>query len=116
MFCDSFTTMSTDATLICIDCGGIFPFTAKDQDYFRGHNYSTPIRCKACRLKWRQQRAAPESGCTNQQPAAQPKARGGSRVTCSACGQEADVPFEPRPDRPVYCRSCYNARKARQAS
>jgi len=42
MFCDSFTTMSTDATLICIDCGGIFPFTAKDQNYFRDHNYSTP--------------------------------------------------------------------------
>jgi DNA-directed RNA polymerase subunit RPC12/RpoP len=56
--------MSTDATLICIDCGGIFPFTAKDQDYFRDHNYSTPIRCKACRLKWRQQRTATESGPT----------------------------------------------------
>ena len=116
MFCDSFTTMSTDATLICIDCGGIFPFTAKDQDYFRDHNYSTPIRCKACRLKWRQQRATTESGGADPQPAVKPSAKSGSRVTCSACGQEADVPFEPRPDRPVYCRGCYNARKAKQAS
>jgi CxxC-x17-CxxC domain-containing protein len=35
------------------------------------------------------------------------------RVVCSACGRVTEVPFAPRSDRPVYCRSCYNARKGR---
>jgi len=29
------------------------------------------------------------------------------KVTCSDCGQEAEVPFEPKEGRPVYCRDCY---------
>lgn len=28
-------------------------------------------------------------------------------VVCSACGQPAQVPFQPSGDRPVYCRDCY---------
>lgn len=28
-------------------------------------------------------------------------------ATCSACGGKAEVPFEPKADRPVYCRDCY---------
>ncbi len=28
-------------------------------------------------------------------------------VTCSDCGQNAQVPFEPTGDRPVYCRNCF---------
>jgi CxxC-x17-CxxC domain-containing protein len=32
-------------------------------------------------------------------------------VICSGCGQQTTVPFEPRGDRPVYCRDCYNAQK-----
>ena len=26
--------------------------------------------------------------------------------TCSDCGKESEVPFEPKADRPVYCREC----------
>jgi CxxC-x17-CxxC domain-containing protein len=29
-------------------------------------------------------------------------------VTCSSCGQPAKVPFQPRGDRPVYCRDCFD--------
>jgi ATP-dependent RNA helicase DeaD len=43
-------------------------------------------------------------------------ARGGKResrerhqIECSACGAQTTVPFEPRSDRPVYCRPCYEA-------
>jgi CxxC-x17-CxxC domain-containing protein len=32
---------------------------------------------------------------------------------CADCGQTTMVPFLPRGDRPVYCRSCFNARKGR---
>ena len=28
-------------------------------------------------------------------------------ITCSACGKQAQVPFKPSGDRPVYCRDCY---------
>ena len=33
-------------------------------------------------------------------------------VTCSDCGQQAEVPFQPTEGKPVYCRECYpNHRK-----
>jgi len=34
------------------------------------------------------------------------------KVTCSDCGQEAEVPFEPKEGRPVYCRDCYRKKKS----
>ncbi len=33
------------------------------------------------------------------------------KVTCSDCGNEAEVPFKPSGDRPVYCQECYRKRK-----
>jgi ATP-dependent RNA helicase DeaD len=37
------------------------------------------------------------------------------RVQCSACGQTAEVPFEPDPTRPVYCADCYRQKHARRS-
>ena len=34
-------------------------------------------------------------------------------VICAECGREATVPFEPRADRPVYCRECFSKRRQR---
>jgi CxxC-x17-CxxC domain-containing protein len=28
-------------------------------------------------------------------------------VTCSECGVDTEVPFNPTSDRPVYCRTCF---------
>ena len=28
-------------------------------------------------------------------------------VTCSSCGNQAQVPFKPAEGRPVYCKDCY---------
>jgi len=28
-------------------------------------------------------------------------------VNCAACGKQAQVPFKPSGDRPVYCKDCY---------
>jgi CxxC-x17-CxxC domain-containing protein len=43
---------------------------------------------------------------------------GGSRgprqmypAVCSECGRATEVPFEPRSDKPVYCRECFQSRK-----
>jgi ATP-dependent RNA helicase DeaD len=30
---------------------------------------------------------------------------------CASCGQPAIVSFEPRPDRPVYCKSCFRSKR-----
>jgi CxxC-x17-CxxC domain-containing protein len=36
-------------------------------------------------------------------------------TTCSGCGREAQVPFLPRGDKPVYCAECFQShRPARQ--
>ena len=33
--------------------------------------------------------------------------------TCSDCGKEiTELPFEPAPDRPVYCRECWAKKRA----
>lgn len=31
---------------------------------------------------------------------------------CSECGKEiTELPFKPSPDRPVYCRDCWRAKR-----
>ncbi len=27
-------------------------------------------------------------------------------IKCSDCGTDAEVPFDPNPDRPIYCKEC----------
>ena len=51
-------------------------------------------------------------------PSASVSARSRSRgrqsrhsITCADCGALTSVPFRPRADRPVYCRSCYAGRR-----
>jgi len=34
-----------------------------------------------------------------------------TRVICSDCGKECEVPFKPSGDRPVYCKECFAKRK-----
>ena len=33
------------------------------------------------------------------------------KIKCSDCGKDAEVPFEPSGDRPVYCKDCYRKRR-----
>jgi len=94
--------MAGDMQLQCSDCGQDFTFTAADQAFFSERGYSTPKRCKNCRMAKKNSqgdsghRSAPMQG---------------TPVICSGCGQPTTVPFEPRGDRPVFCRDCYSARK-----
>ncbi len=30
-----------------------------------------------------------------------------TKVTCSKCGKECEVPFKPNPSKPVYCNDCF---------
>ncbi len=36
------------------------------------------------------------------------------KITCSECGAEAEVPFKPSGDRPVYCRECYQKHRPKR--
>ncbi|MFH1779979.1 MAG: CxxC-x17-CxxC domain-containing protein [Candidatus Micrarchaeota archaeon] len=38
------------------------------------------------------------------------------KAVCSDCGQECEVPFEPREGKPVYCRECFTKRRSRSES
>jgi len=36
-------------------------------------------------------------------------------AVCAQCGESTTVPFRPRGDRPVYCRSCFASQSAVRA-
>ena len=87
--------MYQDETLVCRDCGKEFVFSASEQAFFAEKGFqNTPRRCPDCRASFRAQRGD-----------ARP-AREMFTVTCADCGCETQVPFQPRGDRPVYCREC----------
>ncbi len=34
-------------------------------------------------------------------------------ATCSSCGKDCEIPFEPTVGRPIYCRECFAKHKKR---
>jgi len=34
------------------------------------------------------------------------------KIKCSECGKDAEVPFKPKEDRPVFCRECFMKKKS----
>ena len=90
-----------DKSLQCSDCGTAFTFSAEEQELFQSRGYTNePKRCPSCR----QARKAERGGNSNYGYGAP---RQMFKVTCAECGKEAEVPFEPRGDKPVYCSDCY---------
>ena len=33
-------------------------------------------------------------------------------IICSGCGKDSEVPFSPKPDKPVYCKECLPKHRA----
>ena len=101
--------MYTDETLSCTDCSAPFTFSAGEQEFFASKGFSNkPNRCPDCRAARKSQR---NGGGGNTMFAANPRPqREMYSATCSSCGQTASVPFQPRGDRPVYCRDCFAQR------
>ncbi len=98
--------MTTDRILTCAQCGQDFTFTADDQQYHAERGYQDPKRCPTCRAERRSSRG--DSGGSSggyDRPQRQMFS-----ATCSQCGKEALVPFEPRGDKPVYCSDCFKPR------
>ena len=90
--------MYEDKTLTCRDCGNEFVFSASEQAFFAEKGFQNePSRCPSCRAA----RRAQNGGNANNGP------RPMSEVIFDGCGCTTQVPFQPRGDRPVYCRDCF---------
>jgi CxxC-x17-CxxC domain-containing protein len=128
----------SDRTLTCRDCGQEFTFTAGEQDFYTQRGFSDPQRCPNCRSQRKAQRNSGgnsyggggySSGGYDNDSGYSSGGGGGFRsnsgggggfssgprqlysATCSECGRETEVPFNPTPGKPVYCRDCFQSRK-----
>ena len=96
----------TDKSLSCRECGSSFVFTAGEQEFHVQRGFTnSPVRCPACRAA---RKAG--GGYGGQRDSSGPREM--HTVTCSACGKEAQVPFVPRGDKPVYCSDCFQSQRS----
>jgi len=92
-----------DKSIQCSDCGATFIHSAEDQEFFQSKGYTNePKRCSSCRQARKAERGGYNSYGSQRQM---------HPVTCAECGKETEVPFEPRGDKPVYCRECFSKTK-----
>lgn len=92
-----------DRTLKCKDCGTDFIFSAGEQEFYAEKGFENdPVRCRDCRDKRRRSREDDSDRPSRQMYA----------VVCAGCGKETEVPFEPKNDRPVYCRDCFQEKRS----
>jgi len=95
----------TDKNLTCVDCGAEFTFSAEDQEYHASRGFTNePKRCPDCRQARKAERGGGGSQGSSQ--------RQMYPAVCAECGQNTEVPFEPRGDRPVYCLDCFSKRSS----
>lgn len=114
--------MYSDKILTCADCGQAFTFTGSEQEFYANRQFSEPRRCASCRAARKAQRN--EGGYSSGSSYGSGSYGGHSSygaprapremftTTCSNCGQEAKVPFQPTSGKPVYCNDCFAARRA----
>ena len=111
-----------DRTIQCRDCGQDFVFTAGEQAFYQERGFSEPQRCSACRSARKSQQGGGgyDSGSGGYGSGGRGYGGGGYSsgprqmypAVCSACGKETEVPFQPRGDKPVYCRECFQERRS----
>ena len=111
-----------DRTVTCRDCGQEFVFTAGEQAFYQERGFSEPQRCPSCRAARKAQRNAGGGGYDSGGYGGGGYG-GGDRgyssgprqmypAVCSNCGKDTEVPFQPRSDKPVYCRECFQQQRA----
>lgn len=97
--------MAQDQTIQCKDCGKDFTWTADEQAFYQEKGFNAPMRCKDCRVKARANFNGGHGGGGDR------GAKQSFPITCSECGKDDTVPFEPRGDRPVLCRDCFRKQR-----
>jgi len=91
----------SDKSLVCRECGSAFLFTEGEQEFYQKRDLlNEPSRCPDCRATRRRARSSDEG------------ARPMYSVICASCGRDAEVPFQPRLGRPVYCNECFSSERA----
>jgi CxxC-x17-CxxC domain-containing protein len=104
-----------DKTLSCRDCGQAFVFSSGEQEFHASKGFTNePSRCPDCRAARRAERGGGSGGYSSGGYGGGGYGRQERQMysaTCSSCGQEALVPFQPRGDKPVYCSSCFKPRQ-----
>ncbi len=123
-----------DKTIVCVDCGAEFTFTADEQQRFAERGFTNePKRCKTCRDAKKAQQGGGNfggggggggrggyggGGGGGGGRGGYGGGGGGDRgprqmfpATCASCGQQTEVPFKPSGNRPVYCRDCFQAQR-----
>lgn len=99
--------MYTDETLTCVDCSRSFTFSVNDQEFYASKGFTNkPSRCSDCRA------ARKAAGGDRRGGGGGGERREMFQATCAQCGGVAQVPFQPRGDRPVYCRDCFATRSS----
>jgi len=125
----------TDQNLTCRDCGQSFVFTASEQDFYAQRGFTNPLRCPSCRASRKAARndsgSSYSSGGGGGYGGGSSFGNGGGggggyssggggydrgprqmyTATCSSCGKDAQVPFQPTSGKPVYCSDCFRSRR-----
>jgi len=109
----------TDKSLKCIECNGDFTYTVAEQELHQSLGYQNePKRCTPCREAKRQRKGTPGGGGGGPRGGGAPRGGGGGgpareyfTAICGECGKEAQLPFKPRGDRPVYCSDCFTKKR-----
>jgi CxxC-x17-CxxC domain-containing protein len=99
-----------DQNLQCRDCGKDFTWTASEQEFYQEKGFTNaPVRCPDCRRIHKQQRNQGGGGFSRGGGGGGPREM--FEVQCANCGKQTTVPFQPKGDRPVYCRECFDAKR-----
>jgi CxxC-x17-CxxC domain-containing protein len=115
-----------DKTITCRDCGREFVFTSGEQQFYQSRGLmNEPGRCPECRRARKSGGGGGGGdggygggggGYGGGGGGGYGGGGGGQRqrremfpATCSQCGKETQVPFQPRGDKPVYCSDCFES-------
>ena len=105
----------TDKSLACVDCGAEFVYSVADQEFHASRGFTNePKRCPDCRRARKSARGDEGGGGGGYGGGGGGSYSSGPRqmypAVCAGCNRETEVPFQPRGDRPVYCRDCFQQR------
>lgn len=102
--------MYVDEMLNCVDCGAQFVFSGGEQQFYAQKGFQNkPNRCPDCRSARKAMRSQNGGGGMGH-GGGMGRPREMFQATCSNCGGVAEVPFNPRGDKPVFCRDCFQSR------
>jgi len=105
-----------DKTLTCRDCGNTFIFTEGEQEFFAQKGFTNePSRCPDCRSARKSEHRGGGVAYDSDRGYSggyQRAPRQMYEAVCSQCGGIAQVPFQPRTDKPVYCSRCFEQQRS----